>query len=742
MGIPLESLVRKVLESKTKELLPKIVEIIDALAENNPSSSSFIPDTHSSLPGSQYISGTAGLSSASSDRGSLPLPIDIPGLSVSKKRAAEVTLQKPKHKAAGDGKKAPPPPLVGDGKKAPPITVKATPTGDRASKGDMAKSKDRLKSEPPVTDDRDRHIKPPVKDKVFNSTGDKTGVTHPNSSLEDTGHGEKDDSADNTAELAGLKGSGGPVEGYFDNSDISTSQARVIRRTTDPVESVAKEPHDGNERVHKEDGRKEDGHREKRDQVNHHRDKREQRDHRDPLDQKERSEFKEQVKGHKEHSEPKEKKKKEQKERIDHAETKEQKDKKGQELKEQKEKKELKEKKERTSHSEMKEQKERIDHTETKEPKDKKGQELKEQKVKKELKEKKDQKEQASHNEMKEQKEPKKKEHELKERKEKKGLKEHQEHTEPKEPKERKDLKEVKHTNMPKDLKQRKEATELDKLHKDHRGEEEEEVEEKEGNIEHKKRDKQKVQSEHSECKTQKLPKVRSEHAEGKEQEEATPCLQEHNEPRGSTTDAKNETTVEEGSKPGVAPAEEDLAPRRRSSRLLSISEASEGKASVEGESGNTRENSVVEKKKGVRKRAGKRCLPSSSPDSEVVEAQDGNDGDVSDSRGGGVWDEGDGEEEAKGFHNKDAKKQTRKRTGDQGIEDQARKQKLLRQVLGAQEKAKPSPVVVTRYNRQVKRNRKYSPSSDQSPVVTDSEVQVDEVEESQPKRSRNSAKR
>lgn len=792
MGVPLESLVRRVLESKTKELLPKIIEIIDSLAENNhlPSASA-PPGNHGSLPGPQYTSGTVGLSSTGSlapfDRGSLPLPIDIPGLSAPKKSATEQSSSvRPKPKTTGDGKKVHHPPLAGEGKKAPPtLTTKATPSVDRASKGDPVKAKDRPKAEVSLADDRDRHVKAPGKDKAMIMDGswddsrDKTGGAKPAAHatlvtrdvMEDK-QGQRDEGTDKATLLAGEERNEDRMEVCGDDAKVSTSLKKTGKRTTDPTESSTKDPHDGDQQAPEGNGRK-DGVRkeqkEKRESVEHCRDKKEQKekkDQRQPKDQKDqvdhqkgKNEQKEQMKGH----------------HKDHPE-----------LKDSKERREAKEKKELKEHKEQKEPNERMSRNEIKGPKERKEKELKDQKEckehldhyeMKELKEKKEQKE-WSNNEWKEAEE--KRDKKLKERRERKELKEHLDHTELKESKERKELKHADHTelkerkelkevkdqNMKKDHKERKEpkeAPEQDKQHKEHRrveeGQEEgkkeqqesrdmkdakkESSEQKEGK-DGKKQKEQKAQMEHSVCKAQNQQKGRDEQIE----KEVMPHeeLKEPKEPNESPTDAKiQEVTIEEESKPAAGQAkqldakDEELAPRRRSSRLLSLSDTSEGKASIEGESSSAQKNSAAEKKRGGQR---KNCLQSSSPDIVVPEAQDSNDGCASDSRGEG-WDEADGEDKV--FAR--TKKQVRKRTGSQGTDEKTKRHKVSGPVSATQEKHKPSPVVVTRYNRQVKRNRKYSPSSelgtgDLSPVVTDNEFQADEMEERPSKKSRNNAKK
>ena len=87
VGIPLSSLVDKVLESEAKELLPKITEIVEKLRETKTNQSSSTPEALSS---SQFSRQTTEKSvqeimpkPKATDFGSLPLPIDIPGLSSS-----------------------------------------------------------------------------------------------------------------------------------------------------------------------------------------------------------------------------------------------------------------------------------------------------------------------------------------------------------------------------------------------------------------------------------------------------------------------------------------------------------------------------------------------------------------------------------------------------------------------------------------------------------------------------------
>ena len=86
--MPLSSLVDKVLESKAKELLPKISEVVDKLRESKTKDSSSVPDPLSSFDNSSRQTtekSTLEVLSKpkSTDFGSLPLPIDIPGLTSS-----------------------------------------------------------------------------------------------------------------------------------------------------------------------------------------------------------------------------------------------------------------------------------------------------------------------------------------------------------------------------------------------------------------------------------------------------------------------------------------------------------------------------------------------------------------------------------------------------------------------------------------------------------------------------------
>ncbi|KAL5471154.1 hypothetical protein EMCRGX_G029239 [Ephydatia muelleri] len=816
VGIPLESLVGKVLEAKTKELLPKIVEIIDTLTVKSPAaaaaaaaaaSSSSAPNADHPPGGSQQSSGTvSAVSLAVSDRGNLPLPIDIPGMSAPKRRVSETSSHRPKPKAVGDGNKRVPPPTGDrDGKKAPPPpTVKSLPVWDRASKGEAANLKDRPKGEPPLMEDSDRHTKAPVKDKMADGIGeegkDRAGTgrpSHPNSGLEDIRHdSDKDSSTAKRAEIAEEEGSEDCMKVHFDTAESSASHKKATKR--DVLESSTKEQGDGSDRVSKEP-------KERRDHIEHHKSKKEQRekkDQKDPINHKEKKEHKDHTeqtkdkkeqKNHSDIKEPKKKKEqeskewkerkesKEKKEQKDHTEMKELKDRKEQELKERKEHSdhtELREPKERKDVKEKKvqmdsnESKEKKDHTEMKELKDRKEQELKERKEHsdqtelrepKERKDVKEKKEQMDSNESKE-----KKEQELKERKERKEKKEHRElteHTGMKEPKEKKeqgsiaelkDKKEHLDHMVPEESRERKEVKgakdqniskdqkEHNKQYKDdleqQQQEDGEEEEQKESRVQAKERKK-----EHKEQKEKNGQKDCKKKAEQKEVA-ARKELKEQHESREPVADVQNDETITKVEiKPTADQGEEkdkDLIPRRRSSRLLSLSETSEGKASIDGETRNVQENSSVGTKKGGRKYTGKRCIQSSSPDSAIMERNGGYGSDTK-----GQEEEREGVERTGDQHGRDVKRPAKKRkTLSQDPEDQAKGYKAARQTSAAQERPKPSPVVVTRYNRQVKRNRRYSPSSefggDESPVVTDSELQMEEVKDKPPKRSRSSAKR
>ena len=88
VGMPLSSLVDKVLESKAKDLLPKISEVVDKLRESKTRDSPSVTNPLSSLGNSSKQTAEKTTQEVlskpkSTDFGSLPLPIDIPGLTSS-----------------------------------------------------------------------------------------------------------------------------------------------------------------------------------------------------------------------------------------------------------------------------------------------------------------------------------------------------------------------------------------------------------------------------------------------------------------------------------------------------------------------------------------------------------------------------------------------------------------------------------------------------------------------------------
>ena len=83
VGMPLSALVDKVLESKAKELLPKISEVVDKLRENKARGSPSTPGLSSSFGTSEITITDEPSKAKPTDFGSLPLPIDIPGLTLS-----------------------------------------------------------------------------------------------------------------------------------------------------------------------------------------------------------------------------------------------------------------------------------------------------------------------------------------------------------------------------------------------------------------------------------------------------------------------------------------------------------------------------------------------------------------------------------------------------------------------------------------------------------------------------------
>jgi hypothetical protein len=83
--MPLSSLVDKVLESKAKDLLPKISEVVDKLRESKTRDSPSVPNPLPSFGNSSKQTAEKSMLEVlskpkSTDFGSLPLPIDIPGL--------------------------------------------------------------------------------------------------------------------------------------------------------------------------------------------------------------------------------------------------------------------------------------------------------------------------------------------------------------------------------------------------------------------------------------------------------------------------------------------------------------------------------------------------------------------------------------------------------------------------------------------------------------------------------------
>lgn len=100
IGMPLATLVEKALESKAKELLPRIMEAVDSLREVKPSADATTStDSPASSAGGMATSEEQPAASSSQgtktagDFSSLPLPIDIPGLNV--------TATKREHPSAG-----------------------------------------------------------------------------------------------------------------------------------------------------------------------------------------------------------------------------------------------------------------------------------------------------------------------------------------------------------------------------------------------------------------------------------------------------------------------------------------------------------------------------------------------------------------------------------------------------------------------------------------------------------------
>ena len=151
--MPLSSLVDKVLESKAKELLPKISEVVDKLRESKTKGSPSIPDPSSSSgnsAGQTADKNTLDVLSKpkSTDFGSLPLPIDIPGLTSSTGGSSTAPSNK---KESSEGKV----PLKSKSK-ASDVNVKENKTKGKAGQPKVPTiAKESLKKEKEVVNERD-----------------------------------------------------------------------------------------------------------------------------------------------------------------------------------------------------------------------------------------------------------------------------------------------------------------------------------------------------------------------------------------------------------------------------------------------------------------------------------------------------------------------------------------------------------------------------------------------------------
>ena len=152
--MPLSSLVDKVLESKAKELLPKVYEVVDKLRESKTKDSSSVPDPLSSFGNSAKQTAEKSTLDVlskpkSTDFSSLPLPIDIPGLTSSTGGSSASPSTK---KETSEGK----PPPKSTKPKASDVSVKENKTKGKAGQIKvLTTAKESLKREKEVVSEKD-----------------------------------------------------------------------------------------------------------------------------------------------------------------------------------------------------------------------------------------------------------------------------------------------------------------------------------------------------------------------------------------------------------------------------------------------------------------------------------------------------------------------------------------------------------------------------------------------------------
>lgn len=246
VGIPLSSLVDKVLESKAKELLPKITDIVEKLREtkNNHSPSTSDTSTFSQASAEKNVQETVPKVKPA-DFGSLPLPINIPGLNSS---TSGNSVSPSVKKEQGEGKV----PQKSKSKLSESFGAKENKTKAKASQQKMSITakedkdsvtmKDTVAEEEAKDKERDKHKPAPKQKKTRDEGKDKDKGTNMHKDKSQEGKvtvTEKLDRESNLSKSGNKVGKGLPVVQQEQPSD--TKKDSVTTKTECPEIEVQSE---------------------------------------------------------------------------------------------------------------------------------------------------------------------------------------------------------------------------------------------------------------------------------------------------------------------------------------------------------------------------------------------------------------------------------------------------------------------------------------------------------------------
>ena len=243
MGIPLSSLVDKVLESKAKELLPKITDIVEKLREtkNNQSPSTSDISTFSQPSAEKDVQETVPKVKPA-DFGSLPLPINIPGLNSSTSGNSVASSAKKEQSEGKVPQKSKSKLSESFGGKENKTKVKASQqkASTTVKEKDSVTMKDTAPEEGTKDKEKDKHKATPKQKKTKDEGKDKGTSVHKDKSQEGkVTVTEKLDRESNISKSGNKVGKGLPVQ----QEQLSdTKKDSVITKTECPEIEVQCEP--------------------------------------------------------------------------------------------------------------------------------------------------------------------------------------------------------------------------------------------------------------------------------------------------------------------------------------------------------------------------------------------------------------------------------------------------------------------------------------------------------------------